>query len=221
MRSGDFSSDGLNVSLGRSLDEMRGITATFSGELADAAKAMQTMDGEAQKLSRSLSSSLRGAFDKAVFGGEKLSTVFRDLLGSVADKALDAALKPVTNALGTGLTGAVGGLSGALSAAFGFADGGAFSSGRVRAFARGGVVNGPTLFPMRGGTGLMGEAGPEAIMPLSRGADGRLGVAAPGGGNGTPVVINISTPDVDGFQRSRGQVSAQLARAVRRGQGRL
>lgn len=221
MRQSDFSGDTFATSLGRSLDEMRGITTTFTGELADASKAMQTMDGEAQKLSRSLSSSLRGAFDKAVFGGEKLSVVFRDLLGSVADKALDAALKPVTNALGNGLTSAAGGLSGALSSAFGFADGGAFSAGRVRAFAQGGVVNGPTLFPMRGGTGLMGEAGPEAIMPLSRGADGRLGVAAAASSGGAPVVINISTPDVDGFQRSRGQVSAQLARAVRRGQGRL
>jgi phage-related minor tail protein len=68
----------------------------------------------------------------------------------------------------------------------------------------------------------MGEAGPEAIMPLTRGPDGRLGVAARGsGGGGGPVVVNISTPDVAGFQRSRGQVSAQLARAVRRGQSLL
>ena len=57
-----------------------------------------------------------------------------------------------------------------------FAKGAAFGAGRVAAFARGGVVDGPTQFPMRGGVGLMGEAGPEAIVPLARGADGRLGI---------------------------------------------
>ena len=46
-------------------------------------------------------------------------------------------------------------------------------------FAQGGVFDGPVMFPMRGGaTGLMGEAGPEAIMPLDRAPDGRLGVRA-------------------------------------------
>lgn len=74
-------------------------------------------------------------------------------------------------------------------------------------------------FAMRGGTGLMGEAGPEAILPLARGADGRLGVQA-GGGGGRPVtiVMNIATPDVQGFQRSQSQIAAQAARAMARGQ---
>ncbi len=211
---------GGQQALGGALNEMRGIATAFTAELSDAAKAMRDMDGEAQRLSRSLSSSLRSAFDKAVFGGEKLTSVFRDLALSVTDKVLDAALKPVTGALTSSFSGALGGLTGALGSAFRFADGGAFSSRRVRAFASGGVVSGPTFFPMRGGTGLMGEAGPEAIMPLERGPDGRLGVAARGGG-GRSVVVNIQTPDLQGFQRSRGQVSAQLARAVRRGQGRL
>jgi phage-related minor tail protein len=59
-------------------------------------------------------------------------------------------------------------------------------------FARGGVVGSPTMFPMAGGrTGLMGEAGPEAIMPLKRGKDGKLGVQAAGGGN-VSIVQNFS-----------------------------
>jgi phage-related minor tail protein len=207
--------------LGGALAEMRGMAAGFAGEIVEASKAIRNMDGEARRLSRSLSSSLRSAFDKAVFGGEKLTDVFRDLASSVAGRALDAALKPVSTALAGGFSGLFGGLTGAVGSAFGFADGAAFSAGRVRAFARGGVVSGPTLFPMRGGTGLMGEAGPEAILPLSRGPDGRLGIAARGGAGTRPVVVNIQTPDVAGFRASRGQVSAQLARAVRRGQGRL
>lgn len=66
---------------------------------------------------------------------------------------------------------------------FGSADGNVFSGGRpVRGFARGGVVFQPTIFPMANGTGLMGEAGPEAIMPLQRLPSGRLGVEATGSG---------------------------------------
>ncbi len=207
--------------LGGALSEMRGIAAAFSGELTDASKAMRDMDADAMRLSRSLSSSLRSAFDKAVLGGEKLGGVFRELALSVSDKVVDAALKPLTGGLTRSFSGILGSLTGGLGQAFGFADGGAFSAGRVRAFAQGGVVGGPTLFPMRGGTGLMGEAGPEAIMPLQRGPDGRLGVAASSGGGSAPVMVNIQTPDLESFRRSRGQVSAQLARAVRRGQVRL
>ena len=72
-----------------------------------------------------------------------------------------------------------------------FANGGAFSGGKVTPFASGGVVSRPTLFPMANGAGLMGEAGPEAIMPLKRGKDGKLGVE----GGGTTIVqnINVST----------------------------
>lgn len=60
-----------------------------------------------------------------------------------------------------------------------FANGGAFNGGTLIPFANGGVVGGPTMFAMSGGRmGVMGEAGPEAIMPLERGAGGKLGVRA-------------------------------------------
>jgi len=57
-------------------------------------------------------------------------------------------------------------------------------------FAQGGVVDRPTLFPMAHGTGLMGEAGPEAVLPLKRLSSGRLGVEATGGPQVTVNVIN-------------------------------
>jgi phage-related minor tail protein len=59
------------------------------------------------------------------------------------------------------------------------ANGAVFGKNGVMAFADGGVVNRATMFPMSGGgIGLMGEAGPEAVMPLNRGSDGKLGVKA-------------------------------------------
>lgn len=104
-----------------------------------------------------------------------------------------------------------------MNGVFPFAKGGTFSQGRVTPFASGGIVSGPTHFPMRGGMGLMGEAGPEAIMPLKRGPDGKLGVQAGGGGAPVNVVMNIQTPDVQGFQRSQSQVAAQVSRMLARG----
>jgi phage-related minor tail protein len=77
---------------------------------------------------------------------------------------------------------------------FGMAKGGAWDSG-VQAFAKGGaftnsVVSSPTLFKFAKGTGLMGEAGPEAIMPLKRDNSGNLGVRAQGSGAKVDVVVN-------------------------------
>jgi phage-related minor tail protein len=88
-------------------------------------------------------------------------------------------------------------------------------------FAAGGVIGAPTYFPLSsGGLGLAGEAGPEAIMPLSRGPDGRLGIAggAPQGGN---ITVQISTPDAASFRRSEAYITGQIARAVARGQRNL
>ncbi|MDT8344327.1 MAG: phage tail tape measure protein [Thermohalobaculum sp.] len=207
--------------LSRGLRDARGLSSGFAAELSAATAELRAMDTETRRLSRSLGSGLREAFDKAVFGGAKLGDVMRGLASDILGSTLDAALRPVQGAVSSGIAGAIGSLSGAVGSLFGFAGGGAFSAGRVRAFARGGVVDGPTLFPMRGGTGLMGEAGAEAIMPLSRGPDGRLGVALDGGRAAPQITINIQTPDVEGFRRSRAQVSAQLARAVARGERQM
>ena len=205
-----------------SFSDLRGFAAGLSEELTAATQEMRAMDAEARRLSRSLGSSLKSAFDRAIFGGKGLGEVLRGLARNVLSSSIDAALRPVSSGLGTALAGAFASLGGAASGAIGFENGGAFSAGRVRAFARGGVVDGPVGFPMRGGLGLMGEAGPEAIMPLERGPDGRLGVRAVNGASqGGTVVVNISTPDAESFRRSRGQVSAQLARAVARGRRQL
>ena len=75
-----------------------------------------------------------------------------------------------------------------------------FSGGSITPFANGGVVSGPTMFPMKGGkTGLMGEAGEEAVVPLRRGADGRLGIDASGVGSSSGKV-NVQVINQSGTQ---------------------
>ncbi len=66
----------------------------------------------------------------------------------------------------------------------------------------------------------MGEAGAEAILPLARGPDGRLGVSA-GGRAPVHIVFNVTTPDAAGFRKSEAQITGMLARAVARGARRL
>lgn len=106
------------------------------------------------------------------------------------------------NGLAAGSAGATSSNLGASSAGYSStyfpqALGGAWSSG-VQMFANGGaftnsIVSAPTAFGMAGGgAGVMGEAGPEAIMPLTRTSSGKLGVIAAGGGSGTS--ISISAP---------------------------
>lgn len=191
-----------------------GVVGAFEGELAGLRESMLFTGREVDRLAGGFGSGLRRAFDGVVFDGMRLSDALKGLGQSIANTVYAAALRPVQNAVGGVLSQ---GLNSLLSGVMPFAGGGAFSQGRVMPFAKGGVVSSPTSFPMRGGRGLMGEAGAEAIMPLARGADGRLGVQAQGG-RGVTVVMNISTPDVQGFQRSQSQIAAQTARALSRGQ---
>jgi lambda family phage tail tape measure protein len=95
------------------------------------------------------------------------------------------------------------------------ATGNVYGSNGVVPFARGGIVNGPTMFPFAKGVGLMGEAGPEAIMPLRRGADGRLGVAASGGA-GVNVTVNVDagSSQVQGDGPNANQLGRVIGAAV-------
>jgi lambda family phage tail tape measure protein len=112
--------------------------------------------------------------------------------------------------------------SGAGGSTLPFASGGAFSGGLPIPFASGGVISSPVSFPLGNGqTGLAGERGPEAIMPLTRGSDGKLGIAGNSGGATTHVTFNVSSPDADSFARSQTQLAALLARTVAQGQRNL
>jgi len=165
-------------------------------------RAMHDINRSAAQFGRALS----GAFAQGISGSRSFEGVLKSLTLRLSDIALRLAFKPVENALTAGFAGLFGG--GLLTAA----------GGAVKPFATGGIIGTPTYFPLRGGgVGLAGEAGPEAIMPLARGPDGRLGVAASGGGRAS-ITVNITTPDADSFRRSELYVTGQIARAVARGQ---
>ncbi|KQI72702.1 phage tail protein [Loktanella sp. 5RATIMAR09] len=198
--------------LQESLGDAAVMTAAFDDQLRQMQGALVQTSRDLGNLERGFSTGLRQAFDGLVLDGRSLS----DVLGGLADKmsktVYAAAVNPVTDHFG-GLM--ADGVNAVVSGLMPFAQGGSFSQGRVMPFAKGGVVAQATSFPMRGGMGLMGEAGPEAIMPLARGPDGTLGVRG-GGGGAVTVNMNITTPDVQGFQRSRGQIAAQMSRALGR-----
>ncbi len=203
------------AALEATLSGTTGMVGAFEGELSRMRETMMFTGREVNVLSSGIGGGLRRAFDGLVFDGAKLSDALKSVAKSLADTVYGIAMKPVQNALGGAIAS---GLSGLLGGIMPFEKGGSFSQGRVMPFAKGGVVSAPTPFAMRGGQGLMGEAGPEAIMPLARGADGRLGVQAQGGGRAVTVVMNITTPDVQGFQRSQTQIAAQAQRMLTRGQ---
>jgi phage-related minor tail protein len=161
--------------------------------------AMAGLESVTDKFGRTLT----GAFARGVLAGRSFEDVLRGIGQRFVDIALQAALKPAESLLGGLFSGLAGSLSGA-----------------VKPFADGGVVGAPTYFPMGRDLGLMGEAGPEAVVPLARGPDGKLGIRG-GGGGGVTVNVAISTPDAASFRRSEAQVSAALARAVSRGQRAL
>jgi phage-related minor tail protein len=171
--------------------------------------AMRDLSELADGFGRSMST----AFKRAAVDGRRLEDVLKGLALELSGKALNAAFAPV----GRGLSGALAGLLGTLFGGSAFAKGDVIGP-MVTPFAQGGVVASPSYFPMRGGLGLMGEAGPEAILPLARGPDGSLGVRAAGRGGGVTVTFNVNTRDADSFRRAEADLTAMLARAVARGQ---
>lgn len=181
----------------------------FEGELRRVQGSLGQTSQGLQGLERGLSRGLRRAFDAVLLDGVNLSEAMRGLALSISQTVYAAAMKPVTDHFG-------GLLAQGINSLMPFEKGAAFVQGRVTPFARGGVVTGPTRFPMRGGLGLMGEAGPEAILPLRRGRDGKLGVASDGRRSGPMVVMHVTTPDVQGFQRSQSQISARMGRLLSR-----
>ncbi|SFV39186.1 phage tail tape measure protein [Hyphomicrobium facile] len=175
---------------------------------------LETKLQSTSRTGRQFANTLVSAFDDIAIKGKNVGDVFKSLALNLSQLALKTALQPLTSDLASVFQGVISG-------ATPFAKGGVIQAGTPVPFASGGVIASPISFPLAGGaTGLAGERGPEAIMPLTRGSDGRLGVAMSGGG-GQQITINISTPDVQSFGRSQSQIAAMIARAAAAGQRNL
>jgi hypothetical protein len=173
---------------------------------------------ELRATAKSTGDAISSAFARGIVDGKRFDTVLQDLGKRLTQGLLKSALKPLELGLGEVMNIGVRSLFGQLRPIDGgqglaSAIGSAF---QPQAFAQGGVINEPSFFGVGRNLGLMGERGAEAIMPLARGPDGRLGVSA-GGGNGASITVNIAASDVESFRRSENQLSAAIARAVARG----
>jgi phage-related minor tail protein len=190
-----------------------------STDLLSTSSTLDSLSLKTKDLTASASGFARAmtqAFSASVTGGKQFDDVLKSLALRISDLAVRLAFKPLEKSLTSGISSLLSGLTGIGGSAATKVEG---ASGAIKPFAAGGVIGTPTYFPLLGGgVGLAGEAGPEAIMPLRRGADGRLGVA---GSGGNTINVQIATPDLDNFRRSESYITGQIARAVARGQRSL
>jgi hypothetical protein len=191
--------------------------------LANQVDHLRQMQQITDSIANSIGTGLTSAFDALIEGtqnwGNSLRQIAATVLKDIAKQlikilVIDQAINAFKSIFNFG-----GGGGGAAAAGTTFAANGMIAANGIQPFAMGGVVTSPTLFKFaNGGTmrnGLMGEAGPEAIIPLKRGADGKLGVAG-GGGSGANVTVNVDAKgsSVQGDAGKGNQLARVVAAAV-------
>ncbi|WP_309086383.1 phage tail length tape measure family protein [Chelativorans sp.] len=189
----------------------------------------------AKDLTRGFINDLQSGLEQGKGFWESFGNAALNVLNKITDKLLGDVLDAIFRVSNAG-GGGGGGIFGWLGKLLGFGGGGyspaassvlagggaglyangaAFNRGNVIPFAAGGIVTSPTVFPMAKGIGLMGEAGPEAIMPLRRTPDGRLGVEARGAVNDAPQRVSINV-NVSGA-RGNTEIRDMVAEGVQQG----
>ena len=187
------------------------------------AKAQEKSREIAQGLAQDITGPIKEALTSGEFTWETFAGAISRIAQNLATRLIDLAFKPIENALINAFSGG----GGFFASLFGFARGGVFAGGaELTAFARGGVVNRPTVFPFARGVGLMGEAGPEAILPLRRGKGGRLGVEMNGDGAGAAAsmstrIINVLDPSVVGDYLATPSGERAILNVIRRNRGAI
>lgn len=161
---------------GNEEDKPSQVTKGITDALEEYRKKAQDVAGQVKDAMTNALQGMEDALVKFVMTGKlAFGDLARSIIADITRIVIRSAIiSPILGAFGIDVASAKGNV---------------FEGGEVQKYAYGGIVNKPTLFPMANGMGLMGEAGAEAIMPLKRGKDGRLGVTAQGGGS---TVVNVS-----------------------------
>ncbi|MCF7428124.1 phage tail tape measure protein [Escherichia coli] len=193
-----------NAGLKEGLTNWADSATDYASQAADA--VVSTMDGLVSNISEALAGNV---VDWRNWGSSILQEVSKILMNA----AIVNGLKSLSRTM-SGAGGWIGSVGDWLSGAVANAKGGVYTSANLSAYSNT-IVDTPTYFAFAKGAGLMGEAGPEAIMPLTRAADGSLGVRAIGNVNGgggfvySPVYhINIQN------QGSNGEIDTRSARGL-------
>lgn len=169
---------------------------------------------ELKNLADAVGVSFSQALGDLIVSGKDANDVLKDLALTVYKLVFDQTVgAPLAKLLSSGITS----LFGSMVAA---ENGTVISGGAIQPFARGGAMyTSPTMIPMaNGNTALVAEHGPgEAVFPLKRMGDGRLGISAEGGrgsGGGITVNMTVVTKDADSFKRSKSQISSEISRGI-------
>jgi len=182
--------------LERELAARRRIT-TAQQQIQDQKEKLNELDDFAKNAAKGMQDAMAEfLFDPFKHGTQGMLQGFGEMIQKMIAQAVAADLARklfgdlVQGGEGKGLVGgALDWLGGLLKNA----DGGVYAGAGIGAYS-GTIVSRPTVFPFARGIGLMGEAGPEAILPLKRGSDGKLGVSA---GGGHAIMVNVAMTDGD------------------------
>ena len=171
-------------------------------------RLLEELEEHQKNVADTIANSMGDALTSIVDGTKSVSDAFKDMARAIIAELYQIyVVKQITGMISGGI-GSFMGFNASASA-----NGNVFSNGNLVPYADGGVVGGPTYFPMNDGrTGLMGEAGPEAIMPLKRGKDGKLGVQAEGGAG--DVIIHQNFNFQANGDESVKKIIAQQAPAI-------
>ena len=200
---------------------------TYSNVSQETITSLQQQYAETQKLldlqkqqetiANTVANSFANAYTSMIDGTMSVKDAFKNMAREIIKQLWEIFVVEQLVASVKGAMGGGGGIGQSIINMF-QADGGAWSNG-VQMFANGGVVNSPTMFGHSGGLGVMGEAGPEAIMPLKRGSNGKLGVQMEGGGGGDTINVvqnfNMSANGDESVKRIIAQAAPKIAQMTK------
>lgn len=191
----------VNEAMDKTIDKLNGVKDAGKNAFSELTQAVESWGNKAADTFADFVVDGKASF------GDLVNSMLKDIVRLQAKQMLDPITRGANGFLSQALSRMFPGFGGGGGAAdIASAKGNAFDRSGLIPFAMGGVVDRPTLFPFSRGIGLMGEAGPEAILPLSRGPGGKLGVQSSGGGG---ITINLIESDSKAGQVQQRQSGGQ------------